>query len=619
MASPNPKNENSAFSIGSRVLARVHPLELDRGVFIVGHRLEPLCGPDFFPWDVSIEDENGKLIPKRTIAFPLKNAMLFYSLFGAPMFFTFLMAQDDKNGENISSTSEDSIVRLVAFDLKERYSAWGLSAGDYLELELQDPAGRSFKARPVKAADIEPNLHTAWLGAMDAAVKTAMHKLKSPVPPETLIREAFLAAPKELLGKPAAAFSEYYNESGALQIRDVGASSVMWKHGADIPALVIEASSHPRKGADALEKSLARCNLGVDKAEIAAFVKDAIHRGRPASEGIERCFEGVRELGLPKADVSKLFSQSFAFAEEIAQTYDKSNESTNIPRLRSALLDIYADFLLWMRGLESVVQDPKDLETQDFTMLSQMMSQVCDLIGLLEEENPPTAKEIKPLKDALPSLCEAARSLMEDIRSELVEGSGDPRREGASSRPSSFKNFIIVVSIADIEPPIVRMLSIPGNRSLGELHDILQDAFGWSDSHLHHFAIKGIKYGQPSPDDFEVLEDESEVRLDELGLRGQSRFEYVYDYGDDWRHEIVVRMSKKGDPAYPDRPVCISASRNAPPEDCGGSPGYLALIAALATPAKKRSPEDKELLAWADGWDPKACDMQAINELLADD
>jgi hypothetical protein len=118
-----------------------------------------------------------------------------------------------------------------------------LSAGDYLELELQDPAGRSFKARPVKAADIEPNLHTAWLGAMDAAVKTAMHKLKSPVPPETLIREAFLAAPKELLGKPAAAFSEYYNESGALQIRDVGASSVMWKHGADIPALIIEASS----------------------------------------------------------------------------------------------------------------------------------------------------------------------------------------------------------------------------------------------------------------------------------------------------------------------------------------------------------------------------------------
>ena len=47
------------------------------------------------------------------------------------------------------------------------------------------------------------------------------------------------------------------------------------------------------------------------------------------------------------------------------------------------------------------------------------------------------------------------------------------------------------------------------------------------------------------------------------------RFDYLYDFGDYWEHEIEVekfiRWSSKR--KYP---VCTAGKMNCPPEDCGG-------------------------------------------------
>jgi hypothetical protein len=520
MASRKRETETKPFATGSRVLAKIHPNEWERGVFIAGHRFEPLRGPGLYPWELELVDAGGVTIPKRTVAFPCREAQVFFSLFGTATFALFMMEQDKKNENALLAPSDDAIVRFQAFDLAAFYAAHELSAGDYLELTLIDSGGKRFTARPVKAADLDEGRRKSWIAAMDGAVREAMRRLKSPVPPEALIREAFLATPRGLLEKPGASFAEYFNGNKTLEIRDIGAVSVMWERGADIPALFGKNSPRPRVRRDAFEKALADCGLSLDETEIAAFVKDALHAGKTPADGIERCFVGVRELGLPRADVERLYSLGQAFAEETARSYDPSLEKP------------------YIAGRE---------------------------------------------------------------------------------RPPSLKSYVITATIADIEPPIVRLLHVPGNRSLGELHDILQDAFGWHDAHLHRFEIKGTQYGEPSPEDMEPIVDEASVILDDLGLRGQSRFEYIYDYGDDWHHEIVVKMSRKARPDDPDRPVCLAASRSAPPEDCGGVPGYLGILEARATPARSRDEEAKQTVAWAKGWDPEACDLDEINEALAED
>jgi hypothetical protein len=51
------------------------------------------------------------------------------------------------------------------------------------------------------------------------------------------------------------------------------------------------------------------------------------------------------------------------------------------------------------------------------------------------------------------------------------------------------------VWIRQISPMIWRRLLVRSDSSLGDLHDIIQIAFGWTDTHLHRFHIHGRDYG----------------------------------------------------------------------------------------------------------------------------
>ena len=50
------------------------------------------------------------------------------------------------------------------------------------------------------------------------------------------------------------------------------------------------------------------------------------------------------------------------------------------------------------------------------------------------------------------------------------------------------------VALAEIEPAIWRRLIVPRSFHLGQLHRVIQAAFGWWDSHLHEFRIGGLSY-----------------------------------------------------------------------------------------------------------------------------
>ena len=54
--------------------------------------------------------------------------------------------------------------------------------------------------------------------------------------------------------------------------------------------------------------------------------------------------------------------------------------------------------------------------------------------------------------------------------------------------------------------------------TLGDLHDIVQAAFGWEDYHLHQFIVGGTYYGEPDPDylDYVDMHDEQEVTLGQI-------------------------------------------------------------------------------------------------------
>lgn len=172
--------------------------------------------------------------------------------------------------------------------------------------------------------------------------------------------------------------------------------------------------------------------------------------------------------------------------------------------------------------------------------------------------------------------------------------------------------YQLKVTLLDIRPPIWRRLQVPASITMEKLHYALQDALGWTNSHLHQFVLGADRFGMRLIDEDRELLDERKYRLKDL-VGEKSRFAYEYDFGDGWEHLVVV---EKVLPAAPDTryPLCLAGKRACPPEDCGGPFAYADFLVALSDPA---DPRHDELLEWIGGpFDPERFDLTDVNSAL---
>jgi hypothetical protein len=189
----------------------------------------------------------------------------------------------------------------------------------------------------------------------------------------------------------------------------------------------------------------------------------------------------------------------------------------------------------------------------------------------------------------------------------LMEGLFDASMyEGAVHR--------LKISLKGAKPPIWRRVEVDSQISLQQLHAIVQIAMGWKDSHLHMFETHH-GFGRIGPaglglDDDLFEEDEADVPLFAALPDEGDKMVYVYDFGDDWRHEIVVEAIIEPDEPLP-APRVIKGRRACPPEDCGGIHMYRALLAGDPPPHVADAFSGVPAVR-----DPAALDLDAINRAL---
>jgi hypothetical protein len=173
------------------------------------------------------------------------------------------------------------------------------------------------------------------------------------------------------------------------------------------------------------------------------------------------------------------------------------------------------------------------------------------------------------------------------------------------------------IVLRDIKPKIWRRVLVPDDFTFAELHSVIQGAMGWHDKHLHHFEIDGAYYdvpdGEGSPRGRQRF-DERKFTLAKL-LKPGMDFVYLYDFGDDWRHDITVEGSEAMTGLMSDGSLalCLDGARASPPEDCGGPYAYPELLAALKN---KRHPEHANAVQWAGKFDPETFSIPQATSLI---
>lgn len=172
------------------------------------------------------------------------------------------------------------------------------------------------------------------------------------------------------------------------------------------------------------------------------------------------------------------------------------------------------------------------------------------------------------------------------------------------------KMYQVKISLNGAPLPIWRRLIIDPSLPLPLLHDVLQVAMGWSNYHLHQFQAQGKRFGNPNEFDNAELQNQNEFQLADLLQKPGDSFEYDYDFGDGWRHTVVLENAYNDDGA-PVMAHCIDGRRACPPEDVGGIPGYANFLECIED---SYHPEHHKWLEWIGcRFDADSFDARLVN------
>ena len=112
------------------------------------------------------------------------------------------------------------------------------------------------------------------------------------------------------------------------------------------------------------------------------------------------------------------------------------------------------------------------------------------------------------------------------------------------------------ITLQRIKPDIWRRVEVKDDITFFELHHVIQIAMGWWNAHLFEFNVENYKIGITEDDwDTEGTLESKEVKLSRLIDTENIKFNYLYDFGDNWDHEILVEkitpvIKDKKNPEY---------------------------------------------------------------------
>jgi hypothetical protein len=125
------------------------------------------------------------------------------------------------------------------------------------------------------------------------------------------------------------------------------------------------------------------------------------------------------------------------------------------------------------------------------------------------------------------------------------------------SRKQSNTQYLLKVNLKGAKR-IWRLIALRGDQTLNDLHETIYSAFDRYDEHLYSFyfpkALTGrerhtfrskeytspIALQEPNPLSDERPFNAARTRLDDLHLHVGQTFEYLFDFGDMWWHELKI-------------------------------------------------------------------------------
>lgn len=190
-----------------------------------------------------------------------------------------------------------------------------------------------------------------------------------------------------------------------------------------------------------------------------------------------------------------------------------------------------------------------------------------------------------------------------------------------ATRETANRVYRLRIVLEGTQPEVWRRVEVPADLRLSQLNVVIQIFMGWGNSHQHDFEFAGKHYGATWSIDLGSGDrDEYGATVGDVLYRKGSKGVYTYDFGDDWRHLIVVEATGEADPDtfYP---RVLDGHGGCPPEDCGGVYAFEHLRYLRDHPEElgrgDHSDADDQLM-WVESLGPDELDLEELQRELHD-
>jgi len=434
-AHPNPRPSKAPPSKtpahvpeGASFLVRLDPLECAKKVLIPGHRFEPFHSYRISIPRLEIRLPDASPLPKKNIVLPYNEILRFHNLLN---FMDIFYVLEEMHPDNIpadmseASRAFDRLIRLSVFDLEPLFPG-GIQQGSYVRLSVQRYQKGIFTAAPVTPEEASRLDREAWFSTMDAAFARAFDELKFPRRNDTLLSLVYRYGGEALYGNPAAALIDYLDAKRAAEIIYFGGENLIWKKGVDPEHIVlsgldaygtgsrkpgkaappktapaqtngapseaarpiapVRAPAIPRKGRKPslkarLNRFFEAYEFAFNADEIKALMLDMAYRGTTLQDLWDRFFESSPQWTVFPEAADELIDLIEDYCDEALANYDP--ERDGFGEMRAALVDIYADYVAWMRRLDTKLRSPEDLPIEKFTELANLISSLNEFMLIM--------------------------------------------------------------------------------------------------------------------------------------------------------------------------------------------------------------------------------------------
>jgi hypothetical protein len=177
---------------------------------------------------------------------------------------------------------------------------------------------------------------------------------------------------------------------------------------------------------------------------------------------------------------------------------------------------------------------------------------------------------------------------------------------------------VLRLELQNVEPLIWRVIRVPDDLRLSQLHRVLQTVMGWDDRYPHAFEICSRAGDRTAPRRAPAagrpIGCSDAQTITEALAAGRDGITYLYDHEPEWRLR-VTRAPGSWRSVSKSPITCLDGYLAGPRDDSGGPVAYSAILAATLGRGPRLTRAQIERLG--PGFDPELFDRSAINRALA--